>query len=932
MENKTKKNVIYSLIGVLSVGALVFSLLNFTGCTGLRGPKGDTGAQGEKGDQGEQGDPGIDGEKGDTGSKGDTGAQGEKGDQGEKGETGEKGDTGATGEKGDKGDKGDKGETGSKGNNGTDYYSNTILPSKYGYITVDKGSAYYGESITFKVNITDSDVKVFAVKFNNSEELSGNIKRQGETKTFNIEKTMAKNGYVVQLIAYTNLSDAIDTSENVSLSTDIDVSDPIDPGYSNSNIDSSLLSSYANYGLTTFAQTEYVSGNIEINKNVSLNLNGFNIKLNDNKQIVVKNGATFDAINTSNRVDEEAEDLVSDITSETTDAVVYVNDTGNTTGNKTTLTVGDRVSINGGSGTAIKQDGGNSNVTISEGSTITGKANGIEVRGGTLTINGGTISSSATSFDDESKTGAGIAIIKESDESPNISVDINKGTIKADGGYAIYESGNSSSESSTTGKVNINIDSDGDNVSVESNNSSGTTVKTDETINNSGESKAQVYYVDYGKVTINENKADIVIEKDSGSKDTNNTALKNALNTALSKLPEASETSKNTINIKLPVTTGESSYSLAADTEYTIKVNGNNKTVKYNDPYSYKVDENTYSLKNMNVSIEGTVTKDEDGNITGRTKYYSVRDGKTDETGGNLKVFDNTFDDTESVTFKDIEFIMNTSVGEKSRNGFGGKNFSFDNCKFTGILRYVGQNGETTFTDCEFNESTVKIYLFYLYNIQKEYTFDGCTFNATNNGRFFNIYKNEGEHSDKDGTDNYSNSSSLKISNCTFNGKPNNDYPKPILCLKLADRANWEIYFNVNNTINNIGKYALETKTNNKGTSYQTGDGFTYQEKENYGTNDIDVDDGKINSEEFIQKGYGYLNYKGHAIYGIRCDGSHSWRDPKPDAGTHPDEVGSAEATYASTKIYLVDENGNEEKMFDGSEKPTEENNNKTID
>ena len=57
MENKTKKNVIYSLIGVLSIGALVFSLLNFTGCTGLTGPKGDTGAQGEKGDQGEQGDP-----------------------------------------------------------------------------------------------------------------------------------------------------------------------------------------------------------------------------------------------------------------------------------------------------------------------------------------------------------------------------------------------------------------------------------------------------------------------------------------------------------------------------------------------------------------------------------------------------------------------------------------------------------------------------------------------------------------------------------------------------------------------------------------------------------------------------------------------------------------------------------------------------------
>ena len=45
--------------------------------------------------------------------------------------------------------KGDKGDTGEKGDEGLTAYSNTILPSENGYVTIDVGSALVGEEVTF---------------------------------------------------------------------------------------------------------------------------------------------------------------------------------------------------------------------------------------------------------------------------------------------------------------------------------------------------------------------------------------------------------------------------------------------------------------------------------------------------------------------------------------------------------------------------------------------------------------------------------------------------------------------------------------------------------------------------------------------------------------------------------------------------------------
>ena len=72
-DNKVRKGVLYGFLAVLSVSALVLSILNVSGCAGLQGPKGDTGDQGEKGDTGQKGETGEKGDKGNTGSAGKDG-------------------------------------------------------------------------------------------------------------------------------------------------------------------------------------------------------------------------------------------------------------------------------------------------------------------------------------------------------------------------------------------------------------------------------------------------------------------------------------------------------------------------------------------------------------------------------------------------------------------------------------------------------------------------------------------------------------------------------------------------------------------------------------------------------------------------------------------------------------------------------------------
>ena len=96
-------------LSVISVAALIFSVISFViayitmkhggvpgpvGPQGPMGPKGETGAQGP---QGPQGEPGVDGKNGKNGKDGQPGVPGPVGPQGPKGETGERGPQGVPG-------------------------------------------------------------------------------------------------------------------------------------------------------------------------------------------------------------------------------------------------------------------------------------------------------------------------------------------------------------------------------------------------------------------------------------------------------------------------------------------------------------------------------------------------------------------------------------------------------------------------------------------------------------------------------------------------------------------------------------------------------------------------------------------------------------------------------------------------------------------
>ncbi len=159
---KNKGNIIgLGVIGLISISAITINVINLTGCcaTILKGDKGDTGEKGDKGDTGEKGETG------------ETGIKGEKGDTGDKGLSGEKGETGATGSKGSDGDK---------------YYNFTILSCDNGYISVDKGSAKVGETITFTV-FPNIGYECKSFKLNNEEKTLENNK---------FTTTMIENGFI----------------------------------------------------------------------------------------------------------------------------------------------------------------------------------------------------------------------------------------------------------------------------------------------------------------------------------------------------------------------------------------------------------------------------------------------------------------------------------------------------------------------------------------------------------------------------------------------------------------------------------------------------------------------------------------------------------------------------------------------------------------
>ena len=374
------------------------------------------------------------GPQGPQGLKGDQGVQGPKGEQGEKGATGEQG---PQGEKGDKGEKGDTGATGSQGPKGDTAWSNTIVPSNYCHIIPNLGSAKVADEIIFTIKINEGvdSFEGFSLLLNNEGATASEIKPVGNDKrTYEFKTRMKTNGYVVQANFVTALTEELKNGGQYVLLKNAGGSG-VRPGPTSTKITKpGTISAFGRKTLQPFggapAQT------ITVNKPLGINLNGFDFDVGYNK-IVISSGATFDLSNTEQneaKFTGSSDTSFLEIESTATDKTSSL-DVGS--GVVLEAKQGTAVEVKGGGnlnisgtvksteGTAIKQSGATASVTVNAGSSISGAKNGIEVTGGTLNVNGGTI--------------VGEKAIKASKEGEDTAINVNLtgGTYQAFSGEAL---------------------------------------------------------------------------------------------------------------------------------------------------------------------------------------------------------------------------------------------------------------------------------------------------------------------------------------------------------------------------------------------------------------------------------------------------------------------------------------------------------------
>ena len=145
-----------------------------------QGPKGDKGDTGDQGPQGEQGPAGQDGQNGANGQDGQSPYIGSNGNWWI-GET----DTGIKAQ-------GQQGPAGQDGATGQTAWSNTILPSDNGYVTVNKGSALVGETIVFTI-VPNNHYYVSSFLVNGMECVD-------DVSNNSYETLMVANGFVIRAI------------------------------------------------------------------------------------------------------------------------------------------------------------------------------------------------------------------------------------------------------------------------------------------------------------------------------------------------------------------------------------------------------------------------------------------------------------------------------------------------------------------------------------------------------------------------------------------------------------------------------------------------------------------------------------------------------------------------------------------------------------
>ena len=192
-----KKKLFLSLFALCSIVGM-----GITSCNNepVQGPQGEQGPAGENGENGEDGSLILTGEgkpEDTLGKDSDIYIDSKTGDLYQK----ENGTwtlvMNIKGEDGKDGEDGINGSSGSDGQDGETAWSNTILPSEGGYVSVNVGSATINEDVTFTVHPNESYLLDSLTIFNNNEEVTlpkGVVNSDG---SISYTLDMAENGYVV---------------------------------------------------------------------------------------------------------------------------------------------------------------------------------------------------------------------------------------------------------------------------------------------------------------------------------------------------------------------------------------------------------------------------------------------------------------------------------------------------------------------------------------------------------------------------------------------------------------------------------------------------------------------------------------------------------------------------------------------------------------
>ena len=134
----------------------------------------------------------IKGADGQNGKDGTNGTDGKDGKDGTNGTDGKDGKDGENGQDGKDGKDGENGQDGKDGKDGQTAWSNTILPSEHGYITVNVGSALVGTPVTFTAH-PDNDYYLSELELNGVSVIAGVVNNSYTTE-------MVENGFVVRAI------------------------------------------------------------------------------------------------------------------------------------------------------------------------------------------------------------------------------------------------------------------------------------------------------------------------------------------------------------------------------------------------------------------------------------------------------------------------------------------------------------------------------------------------------------------------------------------------------------------------------------------------------------------------------------------------------------------------------------------------------------